>query len=507
MLCFVSAVFGRPSICQISNIEEFVLHLDFESIPDSKCAFELFPESLNDEELLNFLRLGSILFAETVLGNNKARELFLQIDPGVIAVSSRHQMYYETLKFWLDVDNQPRFRSMLEHVETSVNLKIYVYKYQDDLQQKLLPSKLKCAYGQWATEVFFYKLLTSLDSKILVDDPEEADLFFVPVFSTCLVVKEKLGFKETGDYIYRPLLEFLNSQITWKRNHGMDHIFLFPDGQSISQFPFYDFLQNSILLMTESNCVTWDTAYEEFSDLKKCMHPLKDIVIPGHTDLERATIMSDHAQDRQVLLSWRGRSSFIHEKYKNAWTRTELVNLFYNLDFETYKTVVGGFSDDFLQTKSNSEFCLVPGGTSPWTNHLYESLIAGCIPVILSDEFDLPFWSKIDWREISIKWPESKIEEDLYFYLKEGIPKETKQQMWNNIQQVSCWVNWWSDDPHCHPFLAIMEELHSKKLALDAIGLRRATRYWNVPPHLTVYNVSRKSRYNANKEFYILLDS
>ena len=33
----------------------------------------------------------------------------------------------------------------------------------------------------------------------------------------------------------------------------------------------------------------------------------------------------------------------------------------------------------------DSLFCLVPGGTSPWTNHLYESFFAGCIPVIISD--------------------------------------------------------------------------------------------------------------------------
>ncbi len=37
-----------------------------------------------------------------------------------------------------------------------------------------------------------------------------------------------------------------------------------------------------------------------------------------------------------------------------------------------------------------SHFCLVPMGTSSWTNHLYESFFAGCIPVILS--FLSKFW-------------------------------------------------------------------------------------------------------------------
>ena len=34
--------------------------------------------------------------------------------------------------------------------------------------------------------------------------------------------------------------------------------------------------------------------------------------------------------------------------------------------------------------KGASHFCLVPMGTSSWTNHLYEAFFAGCIPVILS---------------------------------------------------------------------------------------------------------------------------
>ena len=38
-----------------------------------------------------------------------------------------------------------------------------------------------------------------------------------------------------------------------------------------------------------------------------------------------------------------------------------------------------------------SHFCLVPKGRGWWTVRLFETFYAGCIPVILSDDQELPF--------------------------------------------------------------------------------------------------------------------
>jgi hypothetical protein len=45
------------------------------------------------------------------------------------------------------------------------------------------------------------------------------------------------------------------------------------------------------------------------------------------------------------------------------------------------------------------------------------------VPVILSDEVELPFQNVIDYSKISIKWPSSRIGPELLFYL-ESIPGE-----------------------------------------------------------------------------------
>ena len=67
------------------------------------------------------------------------------------------------------------------------------------------------------------------------------------------------------------------------------------------------------------------------------------------------------------------------------------------------------FVDNYLDRKGDAHFCLVPAGTSPWTNHLYESFFAGCIPVIVSDEYDVAFADELDWSRFSIRWPESEV--------------------------------------------------------------------------------------------------
>merc|ERR1719191_804717 len=80
---------------------------------------------------------------------------------------------------------------------------------------------------------------------------------------------------------------------------------------------------------------------------------------------------------------------------------------------------IGGVTEDYFDIMGSSHFCLVPEGTSSWTNHLYESFFAGCIPVILSDRFVLPFQEFIEWQDLSIRWPQHRVDETLYNYIRD----------------------------------------------------------------------------------------
>lgn len=49
-----------------------------------------------------------------------------------------------------------------------------------------------------------------------------------------------------------------------------------------------------------------------------------------------------------------------------------------------------------------SKFCLNPAGDTPSACRLFDSIVSLCIPVIVSDNIELPFEDVIDYKRIAI---------------------------------------------------------------------------------------------------------
>lgn len=119
---------------------------------------------------------------------------------------------------------------------------------------------------------------------------------------------------------------------------------------------------------------------------------------------------------------------------------------------------------------------------------MYESFHAGCIPVILSDEYELAFMNDLPWESFSIKWPESRVCDDedcttsaLYDHLR-ALAEEQPERLWQMKHQLelhSCFFNWYSTDPACSPFALIHKHLKSLK---ERRAERVQRRYWNAQP-------------------------
>lgn len=82
----------------------------------------------------------------------------------------------------------------------------------------------------------------------------------------------------------------------------------------------------------------------------------------------------------------------------------------------------------------SSTFCIAARGNAAWSPRLDESIRAGCIPVLMADNYDPPFSHVLNYASFSVSVLEADIRR-LPEILR-AIPEGAKQQMQENIQRV-----------------------------------------------------------------------
>ncbi|CAJ1357417.1 unnamed protein product [Effrenium voratum] len=368
----------------------------------------------------------------------------------------------------------PLFLGLLPNNCAGSALRIYVYD-----TKKFSAGSVFCSAGQWGVEVLLHRYFAASSCRTL--DPNQADLFLVPDYRACHLhlaptyMHKGLTRIEGDDYhsqiirnhkdkYRRPaeaeeqFQELLKSLPYLDRKKGMDHVFIFSDQGFIVNFThtfpsWRDNIPHSIFLTTEAFTPGCGPS---------CFSPWKDAIIPGHIDLDRIQLIASYNQptsNRSFLFNFHGRLPVNHDYYEKVTVRKAL------LQFDELADVsVGGFIEEYFEVMGSSHFCLVPEGTSSWTNHLYESFFAGCIPLILSDRYVLPFQDLIDWPSLSIRWPQEAVAIEMYLYVKDLVVNQRPlvEAMKQRVDAHACWFNFYQLDGPCSPYKGILHDLEKR---------------------------------------------
>ena len=355
--------------------------------------------------------------------------------------------------------------------------------------------------------------------------PQEADLFFVPVFAAASV--SQLVHKPQQREHARKLVLDAQSYIEktypyWSRHNGADHVWVFTHDHG----PCFDttheraFESNTMRILAEK---LKDSIFlTNTGDLMSpCFNPKQSIVIPPFVSKGRLSKFFDREtfQTRDIFASFRGQTSLI--KPKDPWFRYLMLygaksdkihnhgkgpNIEPCFDWATNANMcatcqgaccAAEIADDrvysngvrqrlltmFRSKKSfkktgilisakkskqwmaemkRSTFCLAPLGFAKWSIRCFESIAAGCIPVVIANNLTMPFEHYVDWRSFSVTVKETDISK-LSFVLK-NISKSKIQEMQDNLNKVKLHFSYQNVDSigDGKAFALVIDELSRK---------------------------------------------
>ncbi|KAL2465828.1 Exostosin family protein [Abeliophyllum distichum] len=263
-------------------------------------------------------------------------------------------------------------------------------------------------------------------SAIRVSNSSEADVVFVPFFSSIsfnryskLKPNQK---RSTNVLLQEKLVNFLMAQEEWKRSRGRDHIILAHHPNSLLDARMK--LWPAIFILADFGRYPPTVANVE-----------KDIIAPYRHVVGSYVHDSSDFDSRPTLLYFQGA---IYRK-DGGIIRQEL---FYMLKDEkdvhfSFGSIEKHGISQATQGMRFSKFCLNIAGDTPSSNRLFDAIASHCVPVIISDEIELPYEDVLNYSEFCIFVRTSDALKDKFLInLMRNIGKEEWTRMWRRLKEV-----------------------------------------------------------------------
>eukprot|EP00123_Amoebidium_parasiticum_P016436 comp23429_c0_seq1/m.38993 comp23429_c0_seq1/g.38993 ORF comp23429_c0_seq1/g.38993 comp23429_c0_seq1/m.38993 type:complete len:367 (-) comp23429_c0_seq1:291-1391(-) len=246
-------------------------------------------------------------------------------------------------------------------------------------------------FGTFGSGGYFVKTLKR--SPFITRNPEKATFFLMPI--ACDGMRYAANSRLGGGWLAEAGMAFYLEQIKhmypyWNRTQGADHFYICTH------------IGPTVAASADPNMVTKAIAVVCAGDVQNPYFvPQKDIVIPPSVQPPPSYDPNWYTPESKDMLAM-----FAGDMTKGR-VRQQLKDLYLN---DTNMLVRPKLSHiEYGETMARSKFCLVPRGTKVNTPRINEAVWYGCVPVIISDFYHLPFMGILDWSKFSVTIPEVKL--------------------------------------------------------------------------------------------------
>lgn len=128
-----------------------------------------------------------------------------------------------------------------------------------------------------------------------------------------------------------------------------------------------------------------------------------------------------------------------HGGVQGGFIRQQLYNLLRKEKGVYFKqgNTTSGAIHSATRSMRNSKFCLNLAGDTPSSNRLFDSIASHCVPVVISDEIELPFEDDLDYSSfcIFIKTRDA-VRSGFVIDLLRNVSADHWTRMWTRLQEV-----------------------------------------------------------------------
>ncbi|PAN04420.1 hypothetical protein PAHAL_1G065600 [Panicum hallii] len=320
------------------------------------------------------------------------------------------------------------------YAEMERSFKVYIYPDGDPETFYQTPRKLT---GKYASEGYFFQNIR--ESRFRTDDPDQAHLFFVPISPHKM--RGRGTSYENMTVIVKDYVEgLINKYPYWNRTLGADHFFVTCHDVGVRAFEGLPFMVKNSIRVVCSPSYNVDFI------------PHKDIALPQVLQPFALPEGGNDIENRTILGFWAGhRNSKIRVILARVWENDTELAISNNRISRAIGELV--YQKQFYRTK----FCICPGGSQVNSARISDSIHYGCVPVILSDYYDLPFNDALDWRKFAVVLRERDVYQ-LKSILK-SISQEEFVSLHKSLVQVQKHFVWHSPPVPYDAFHMVMYEL------------------------------------------------